>query len=409
VEHLSKQYVIRHNRTGQETFREALTRAFAAPFRVLTRAAAEREHEEFWALKDVSFEVAKGEVIGIIGHNGAGKSTLLKILSRITEPTEGEIEMRGRVASLLEVGTGFHPELTGRENIYLNGAILGMRRVELQRKFSEIVAFAEVEKFIDTPVKHYSSGMQVRLAFAVAAHLDPEILVVDEVLAVGDLAFQQRCMGKMRSFAGGGRTVLIVSHNMRSISDLCGRVILLAGGAIEDIGPASRIIGKYVSKGRFDRLCWSPAEAQSGPFAYHAVRIVSDSEYPECGIPFIKSFDVVFDYMVSGPLPPNRLSLMLSNEAGEVIFGSAETDRLAALNHSWVQGRSRSRCTIPSHLLAPGRYFISISEPTVDGTSRIHENVLEFAITPEGCASQRDGRSGLITPLLRWETEARAS
>jgi lipopolysaccharide transport system ATP-binding protein len=201
--------------------------------------------EEFWALKGVSFEVERGDVVGIIGPNGAGKSTLLKILSRITEPTRGRVTLHGRVASLLEVGTGFHPELTGRENIFLNGAILGMTRVEIKRKFDEIVAFAEVERFLDTPVKHFSSGMYVRLAFAVAAHLEPEILVVDEVLAVGDIEFQRKCLGKMSEVASGGRTVLFVSHNLASISSLCSRAMLLQSGLVVEAGPARQVIESY--------------------------------------------------------------------------------------------------------------------------------------------------------------------
>ena len=209
------------------------------------------EVEEFWALKDVSFEVKQGEVVGIIGRNGAGKSTLLKILSRITEPTEGRVTLRGRVASLLEVGTGFHPELTGRENIFLNGAILGMTRQEIRKKFDEIVAFAEVERFLDTPVKRYSSGMYVRLAFAVAAHLEPEILIVDEVLAVGDAEFQKKCLGKMEDVSRReGRTVLFVSHNIASVSDLTHRALLLETGRIAAIGPTAHVVSSYVSKGR---------------------------------------------------------------------------------------------------------------------------------------------------------------
>ena len=206
------------------------------------------ETEEFWALKDVSFEIGRGEVVGIIGRNGAGKSTLLKVLSRITEPSKGRVEIRGRVASLLEVGTGFHPELTGRENIYLNGAILGMKRSEIQRKFDEIVAFAEVEKFLDTPVKHYSSGMYVRLAFAVAAHLEPEVLVVDEVLAVGDAEFQRKCLGKMQDVAGNGRTVLFVSHNMSAVNQLCPKSIFLNKGRSEAFGKTNEIIALYEQK-----------------------------------------------------------------------------------------------------------------------------------------------------------------
>ena len=232
VEKLSKRYVIGHQRAKDDGLRHVLERAVRNPWQWLRdrRRAVANEHEEFWALKDVSFEVKQGEVLGIIGRNGAGKSTLLKILSRITEPTSGRITIDGRVASLLEVGTGFHPELTGRENVFLNGAILGMSRVEIKRKFDEIVAFAEVEKFLDTPVKRYSSGMYVRLAFAVAAHLEPEILIVDEVLAVGDTQFQARCLGKMKDVATSGRTVLFVSHNLGAVKRLCNQGLYLVNG-----------------------------------------------------------------------------------------------------------------------------------------------------------------------------------
>jgi len=236
VEGLSKKYHIGGKQERYRTLRDTLTDAFVLPFRKVGRllkghaSGASDLHESIWALKDVSFEVKQGEVIGIIGRNGAGKSTLLKILSRITEPTEGYVDIYGRVGSLLEVGTGFHSELTGRENIYLNGAILGMKRAEINKKFDEIVAFAEVEKFIDTPVKHYSTGMYLRLAFAVAAHLEPEILLVDEVLAVGDAAFQKKCLGKMGDVAKEGRTVLFVSHNMAAISTLCTRAFIVEKG-----------------------------------------------------------------------------------------------------------------------------------------------------------------------------------
>ena len=228
VENLGKRYVIGHQ-VRHDTLRDALGHGFRGLWSsVRGQRAHGRSSEDFWALRDVSFQVQRGEVVGIIGRNGAGKSTLLKILSRITEPTQGRVELRGRVASLLEVGTGFHPELSGRENIFLNGAILGMSRAEIRRKFDEIVAFAEVEKFLDTPVKHYSSGMYVRLAFAVAAHLEPEILIVDEVLAVGDAQFQEKCLGKMREVSRqDGRTVLLVSHNMSVILSLCQRALLL--------------------------------------------------------------------------------------------------------------------------------------------------------------------------------------
>jgi lipopolysaccharide transport system ATP-binding protein len=241
---LGKQYRIGAPQERYSTLRDQVQK-WTSVRGLLRRAARAERRPLFWALKDVSFEVKRGEVVGVIGRNGAGKSTLLKILSRITEPTEGEAQVHGRVGSLLEVGTGFHPELTGRENVYLNGAILGMKRAEITRKFDEIVAFAEVEKFIDTPAKHYSSGMYMRLAFAVAAHLDPEILIVDEVLAVGDAEFQKRCLGKMGDIARGGRTVLFVSHNLSAVQALCTRAAMLKGGRLVQEGPVGRVLTTY--------------------------------------------------------------------------------------------------------------------------------------------------------------------
>lgn len=246
VDGLWKEYILGGAERRNTTFREMVTDAATAPFRKLRRlGGAAAEEERFWALRDVSFEIPRGEVVGIIGRNGAGKSTLLKILSKITAPTRGRVELRGRVASLLEVGTGFHPELTGRENIFLNGAILGMSRREIQGKFDEIVAFAEIEKFLDTPVKRYSSGMYVRLAFSVAAHLESEILLVDEVLAVGDADFQKRCLGKMDSLADGGRTVIFVSHQLQSVARLCDRAILVEHGAKRAEGKSADMISLY--------------------------------------------------------------------------------------------------------------------------------------------------------------------
>ena len=255
VSNLSKRYRIGAAEKGGKTFREAVMEGFTAPvrnfarLRNLTRFKNGDEEDTIWALKDISFEVKEGEVLGVIGRNGAGKSTLLKILSRIVEPTSGFVEIHGRISSLLEVGTGFHPELTGRENIFLNGGILGMRKKEIESKFDDIVSFSEIGKFIDTPVKRYSSGMYVRLAFAVAAHLEPEILLVDEVLAVGDISFQKKCLGKMTELAGGGRTILFVSHNMTAIQLLCEKCMLLENGRIEDIGRTSGIVDKYLNVG----------------------------------------------------------------------------------------------------------------------------------------------------------------
>jgi lipopolysaccharide transport system ATP-binding protein len=249
VDGLSKRYQLGEAQGPYATLRDQVHRWASAPLRALRRRGGRSNpRTSFWALKDVSFEVARGEVLGIIGRNGAGKSTLLKILSRVAEPTEGSADIYGRVGSLLEVGTGFHPELTGRENVYLNGAILGMRRSEIGRKFDDIVSFAEVEKFIDTPVKHFSSGMYMRLAFAVAAHLDPEILIIDEVLAVGDANFQKRCLGKIGEVAQGGRTVLFVSHNMAAVQSLCRTVAFLEDGTVAAIGSSTEVIHRYLSE-----------------------------------------------------------------------------------------------------------------------------------------------------------------
>jgi lipopolysaccharide transport system ATP-binding protein len=285
VEGLSKRYVIHHQRPSGGGLRHALQDKLAAPFRWLRPSkeskmqtgagGSQSATEDFWALKDVSFEVKRGEVVGIIGRNGAGKSTLLKILSRITEPTTGRITIEGRVASLLEVGTGFHAELTGRENIFLNGSILGMRRAEIMAKFDEIVAFAEIDRFLDTPVKRYSSGMYVRLAFAVAAHLEPEILVVDEVLAVGDTQFQQKCIGKMQDVSRGGRTVLFVSHNMGAVQKLCSSGLVLHQGAVQFQGSSDEALSHYSQVGAGDLgTIWSRQDGLSSPpIAFHEIRV----------------------------------------------------------------------------------------------------------------------------------------
>ncbi len=247
VENLSKRYFIGRVNARRDGLRHAIELAVRNPLQWLQSRRPDGRHtrEEFWALRDVSFDLHQGEVVGIIGRNGAGKSTVLKILSRITEPTKGRVRLRGRVGSLLEVGTGFHQELTGRENIFLNGAILGMKRLEIRRKFDEIVAFSEVENFLDTPVKHFSSGMYVRLAFAVAAHLEPEILLVDEVLAVGDLGFQKKCLGKMKEVSEGGRTVAFVTHQMNQVRRLCEKVIWMDAGQIREFGPTPQVVGAY--------------------------------------------------------------------------------------------------------------------------------------------------------------------
>jgi lipopolysaccharide transport system ATP-binding protein len=323
VEGLGKRYRIRHERTERYT---ALRDVLAERVRRLLRAAPARTPvsgvEDFWALHDVSFDVRRGEVMGIIGRNGAGKSTLLKILSRITEPTTGRAMLEGRVASLLEVGTGFHPELTGRENVFLNGAILGMRRTEIKRKFAEIVAFAEVEKFLDTPVKHYSSGMYVRLAFAVAAHLEPEILIVDEVLAVGDTLFQQKCLGKIGEVARSGRTVLFVSHQMATVEHLCQTGLLLDHGRATLIGSARDVIAAYSELGApqaTQSLADRADRSGNGSLRFSGVRLLDDRGVPLGA--FICGADVVMELQVhnvhGAPLRQLHVSVGVDNALGQ--------------------------------------------------------------------------------------------
>jgi lipopolysaccharide transport system ATP-binding protein len=352
VEHLSKRYVIGHRRDQGDGLSHVLERALRSPFTWLRNLRAQaRSREEFWALRDLNFEIRRGEVVGVIGRNGAGKSTLLKILSRITEPTEGRVRIRGRVASLLEVGTGFHPELTGRENVFLNGAILGMSRLEIQRKFDEIAAFAEVERFLDTPVKRYSSGMQVRLAFAVAAHLDPEILIVDEVLAVGDLAFQRKCLGRMRQVSSQeGRTVLFVSHNTGALSNLCTRGVVLDSGAIlvdTDIHTAMSVYLKRSSPKNsvpHDRLK-SPtivgAEIDENALQQHGVF--------EVRISFVSPFE----------LDPPVGGVVITDTGGTPIVGT----NTRMHQDGYVRRRAKSGvlvCRIPQLPLHSGEYGVSV-------------------------------------------------
>jgi lipopolysaccharide transport system ATP-binding protein len=323
------------------------------------------ESSEFWALKDVSFSVQPGEVVGIIGRNGAGKSTLLKILCRVTEPTTGQARIRGRVASLLEIGTGFHPELTGRENIYLNGAILGMSRAETRAKFDAIVAFAEVDKFLDTPVKRYSSGMYVRLAFAVAAHLEPEILIVDEVLAVGDAEFQRKCLGRMRSVSTKeGRTVVFVSHNMAAITSLCSRAILMNSGRAQDIGPARDITQLYLTRGEKDeerRKSWAYHEAPGDErIKVTRIEIIPDGTDAAAPIEMGTSFQIQVDYWNLVENANLVLELLVRASDGTPVFHSysAEGDPNAGKPHP--KGLFRSSCWVPSNLLNAGRFEIEM-------------------------------------------------
>ena len=360
VDNLSKKYILSHQqRESYTNLRDVFTEKVKAvgrrvlhPFTVHHTPFINSSQEDFWALKDVSFEINQGDRVGIIGRNGAGKSTLLKILSRITEPTSGRVGINGRVASLLEVGTGFHPELTGRENIFLNGAILGRGRVEINRKFDEIVAFAEVERFLDTPVKHYSSGMYVRLAFAVAAHLEPEILIVDEVLAVGDAQFQKKCLGKMEEVGEEGRTVLFVSHNMSAIEALCSKAILLKSGCIISSGKTEDVVGDYLHK-EFKSLHnqeWENNETAPGNeyIKLRKIEITPDELYVDTDIAInIELWNEISDTMFN-------ISLLLYKLSGECIFNTHTVP--AQLEKGYYRGI----CYIPANLLNNDNYYIDL-------------------------------------------------
>ncbi len=412
VEGLSKLYRIGKKQERYATLRDTIADAFAAPWRWLRngRDGSERAADSIWALKDVSFEIQHGEVVGIIGRNGAGKSTLLKILSRITEPTEGRVEIYGRVASLLEVGTGFHPELTGRENIYLNGAILGMRKAEIDRKFDEIVDFAEIEKFIDTPVKRYSSGMYVRLAFAVAAHLEPEILLVDEVLAVGDAAFQNKCLGKMAEIARQGRTILLVSHNMAAIRQLCKKGLLLDSGSPLILANADQVVDQYL------RDILAKANSQSAiettSFIVHKVSIESPDG------PFAKTFaplSVTFSFTPKVDVHVPDFFMCIA---------SADDQRLAGLNFRDLRPaapiRAGARATVCFRIketpLLPGRYHLQLQ--LKDALSRRFEMLpvvfpFEVVETPVYCGRKTDpywyGFVALRAEAELWSEEADVS
>jgi lipopolysaccharide transport system ATP-binding protein len=420
VEELSKKYHIGKKQERYKTLRDTLADAFVAPFRKAGKllrgqaTGASELDEVIWALKDVSFEVKQGEVIGIIGRNGAGKSTLLKILSCITEPTKGFAEIHGRVGSLLEVGTGFHFELTGRENIYLNGAILGMKRAEIERKFDEIVAFAEVERFIDTPIKHYSSGMYLRLAFAVAAHLEPEILLVDEVLAVGDMRFQKKCFNKMQDIGQQGRTILFVSHNMPAISRLCERVILLKEGKLVMDGPPLKIVSSYLSEGVRTKALreWTESEKAPGDQTVRlcAVRVRTEDGRITDTVLTNQPFCIEMEYEVlqqGNWLVPN---FNLFNEDGIKIFTTMDIDP-AWRRIPRPMGRYISTSWIPGNLLSEGTIYVHAAMMTPQPfIARFREHdIISFQVidSMEFDSARGDWTGyigGIVMPLLKWTT-----
>lgn len=423
VEGLGKKYRLgasSGSRYQYKSARDSLAAAASAPLRKVRQMAGrvhegERGHRpEFWALKDVGFEVQQGEVLGIIGRNGAGKSTLLKILSQITEPTEGEVKIKGRVASLLEVGTGFHPELTGRENVYLNGAILGMCKGEIKRKFDEIVAFAEVEKFVDTPVKHYSSGMYLRLAFSVAAHLDPEILVVDEVLAVGDSEFQNRCLGKMGEVAGEGRTVLFVSHNMGAVEQMCTGVMLLEQGRATLRGTDVRYVTRrYLAPTDESRASeWTNVDGLYVNPWFHPHRLaVVDGNGTPCSMPVRNDAELWVEVrgVVAYLDPALTIGYAIFSESGELLYWTYQTDGPPTSWPRLTTGTNLLRSRLPPRLLNEGVYRIELIgglhnrewlfEPQLSAPSITLAIEGGLSDSPHWTAK----RPGTLAPILAWE------
>ena len=414
VENLGKKYLIRHQQSERYTaLRDVLANKAKYLAKRIVRptssepSALSSDREEFWALKDVSFEVKQGDRVGIIGRNGAGKTTLLKLLSRITEPTTGRIILKGRVASLLEVGTGFHPELTGRENIFLNGAILGMTKAEIRRKFDEIVGFAQLERFIDTPVKRYSSGMYVRLAFAVAAHLESEILLVDEVLAVGDAAFQKKCLGKMDDLAHEGRTVLFVSHNMSVILRLCKNALLMQNGFLQRYGESNAVVSQYLATETTDKgeIYWEKGLSNRGvsEIKIMSVRVRDVSGQITSSIDARLPFDIEMDYLIKDDLPMLQMGIQIKTAEGIVVFQSFNTDSECVLETK--PGTYNVRCTVQGGLLNSGTYIIGVYADIRNiKVLAIADEVLRIDIHDTANKGPYSVRYGLIQPLLKWET-----
>jgi lipopolysaccharide transport system ATP-binding protein len=402
-------------------FRDVLVDTFTAPVRYVKslgkgsgNGSSSSNQNFIWALKDISFDLDEGRVLGIVGRNGAGKSTLLKILSRVTEPTEGTVSVRGRVGSLLEVGTGFHPELTGRENIYMNGAILGMKRSEIDAKFDEMVEFSEVSQFIDTPVKRYSSGMYLRLAFAVAAHLEPEILVVDEVLAVGDAEFQRKCLGKMNDVAQEGRTVLFVSHNMSAILRLTQEAIVLKKGQLIKRAPTPEAVDFYLASGQAEsgERSWEPDEipVSSAPFRPICLRLKDRTGKIVDTVRSTEPVTIEWEYQLDAPVTGLRVGMYLNTMRGEYVFTAFDTDDAKQYEEFGARqaGRYVSRCDIPADFFNEGRYSLGVNASSF-GVRRyfMDENALSFSVDISGAPGTQwpEIRQGPIRPRLDWKIE----
>ncbi len=410
---LGKKYRLgEQSRLANSSLREAISEVFQSGWQTLRGRgrANQDDNQEFWALKDVDIEIKRGEAVGIIGRNGAGKSTLLKILSRITEPTTGRVEGYGRVGSLLEVGTGFHPELSGRENIFLNGALLGMTRSEISRKFDEIVAFSEVEKFLDTPVKRYSSGMYVRLAFAVAAHLEPEILIVDEVLAVGDAAFQKKCLGKMETVTHEGRTILFVSHNMTAIQSLCTRAILFESGRMAFDGKPDSVVAHYMAQTitSHTERAWTDPELAPGNelIRFKRIAVAPETAREKDEITVNDSFRFEFEYWNRQAAGHLDLSIRVQNEYGVLIFDVGRAVRPTWSDGNIPTGLLRDTCFVPGNLLNNGLFRVDLL------VHRNHQLIYQFndalVFTIQDNVEFREGWygewPGVIRPKLEWRT-----
>jgi len=415
VENIGKCYRVDHavERRAYKTLRETVTSLCAAPLRRLRNGAKGRANEDFWALRNLTFTTEPGERVGIIGRNGAGKSTLLKVLSRITKPTSGQVRLRGRVGSLLEVGTGFHPELTGRENIYLNGAILGMSRRDIARKFDQIVDFAEVEKFLDTPVKRYSSGMYVRLAFAVAAHLEPEILIVDEVLAVGDVAFQRKCMGRMKEVGKNGCTVLFVSHNMPAIETLCTRAILLDRGSVVREGNVPAVVGEY-----HRRLMSGQPQDQAGALdaprphsnrkLFCAATLLDEAGAPTQYIPLSAPFHLRLGLDVGEPIEHPLIGVGIDDVFGQRVL-TVHTPAAGCVIER-ISGRCEVDCRIAHLPLAPGDYSVKLAITAGGGELDAVERALQFAVTDgDAFGEGRGHQRGVCIAASAWCVHASGS
>jgi len=416
VEGLGKRYQIGRQQDAYGRLTESLWRTLRAPLE-LARRKPRDPGDWIWALRDISFEVNEGDVVGVIGRNGSGKSTLLKVLSRITEPTVGGALLHGRVGSLLEVGTGFHPELTGRENVFLSGAVLGMRRAEIIRKFDEIVAFAGIDQFLDTPVKRYSSGMQVRLGFAVAAHLDPEILFIDEVLAVGDAEFQKKCLGKMSELGKGGRTIMFVSHSMPAMLRLCERAILLENGSVVAAGPTHDVVRVYLESdlGRTSERRWDdPSTAPGNEIArLRSVRVIPKHGGRADEVDVSESIDIEVEYWSAGPadLQPT-VNLAAFNDEGICIFTVTDQTNEQARNIPARPGMIRSTARIPGSFLAEGRVTLNVAVVTYNPFvgHAVEYDAIAFQVVDrtdgDGVRGAYTGAwPGVVRPMLDWQVE----